>query len=102
MALPIRWSLRAARHLESIADNIGADSPHYAALFTKRVMDTVRAIPENPAMGRMVPEYADPGLRERILRGYRIVYRVTSQTIEVVAICHGSRILQNVIEEPDK
>jgi toxin ParE1/3/4 len=102
MALPIRWSHKAARQLESIIEYIGEDSPRYAAIFAKRLVQTIRVIPELPHAGRMVPEFADPELRERILQGYRIVYRISPHAIEIVAICHGSRLLHNAIEEPDK
>jgi plasmid stabilization system protein ParE len=73
MALPIRWAARAARQLGTIVEYIAADSPRYAAVFAKRIMQVVRAIPANPEMGRTVPEYGDPKLHEKILQGYRIV-----------------------------
>jgi toxin ParE1/3/4 len=99
VALPIRWAPKAARQLEAIVGYIAADSPRYAAIFAKRVMQTVRAIPANPKIGRMVPEYGDPKFREKILQGYRLVYRITSQAIEIAAICHGSRIIQNALAD---
>ena len=102
MALPIRWSPKATKQLEAIISYIAEDSPRYAAIFAKRVMQTIRAIPERPHTGRMVPEYADPELRERILQGYRIVYRISPHAIEIVTICHGSRLIQNALEEPDQ
>ncbi|MHC1726092.1 MAG: type II toxin-antitoxin system RelE/ParE family toxin [Syntrophobacteraceae bacterium] len=100
MALPIRWSPKAARQTEAIIEYIAEDSPRYAAIFAKRVTHAVRAIPANPRLGRMVPEYLDPDLREKILQGYRIVYRISHRAIEVVTVCHGSRLVQNAIEEP--
>jgi plasmid stabilization system protein ParE len=100
MALSIRWSSRATRQLEAIIEYIAGDSPRYATIFTKRVMQVFRAIPANPKLGRMVPEYADPDLRERILQSYRIVYRLKPNAIEIVTVCHGSRLIGNVIEEP--
>ena len=32
-----------------------------------------------PEIGRVVPEYRDPGLREIVVRPYRIVYRVNHE-----------------------
>ena len=90
MALPVRWSPKAARQMEAIVEYIAEDSPRYAAIFARRIMSTVRAIPANPRIGRMVPEYADPDLREKIVQGYRIVYRIGPRAIEVVTVCHGS------------
>lgn len=100
MALSIRWAPRAARQLEGIVEHIAEDSPRYAAIFAKRVMQTVRTIPANPKIGRMVPEYANPNLREKVLQGYRIVYRLTPYAIEIAAVCHGSRPIQDAIDDP--
>jgi plasmid stabilization system protein ParE len=68
MALPIRWAPKAARQLEEIVDYIAEDSPRSAAIFARQVMQSVRVIPANPKIGRMVPEYGDPSLRERSCR----------------------------------
>lgn len=65
-------------------------------------MQVVRAIPANPEMGRIVPEYGDPKLREKVLQGYRIVYRITPQAVEIAAICHGSRLIQNALNDPSE
>ena len=98
MALPIRWAPKAARQIEDLVEYISADSPRYATIFAKRIMQAVRSIPANLEIGRIVPEYGDPNLREKILQGYRIVYRITSQAVEIAAICHGSRLIQNAID----
>ena len=44
--------------------------------------------------GRVVPEYGDEAICERIYQNYRIVYRLKSDTIEIVAITHGARPLR--------
>jgi len=99
MALPIRWSPRSALHLEKICEYISQDSEEYAAIFAKRIVSVVRAIPDFPESGRIVPEYNDPALREKIYGSYRIVYRLNVGFVEIVAICHGSRLMSNVMEE---
>ena len=59
MALSIRCSPKATKQLETFVAYNAEDSPRYAAVFAKRVMQIFRAIPERPHTGRMVPEYAD-------------------------------------------
>ena len=49
--------------METIIEYIAADSPRYAAIFAKRIMQVVRTIPANPEMGCIVPEYRDSELR---------------------------------------
>ena len=99
MAFKIIWSPRAASNLEEICDYISKDSEYYAALFAKRVVNVIKKIPGFPKSGRIVPEYNDENLREKIYGNYRIVYRIKSEAIEIVAICHGSRLLENVLED---
>ncbi|MBI5204937.1 MAG: type II toxin-antitoxin system RelE/ParE family toxin [Nitrospirae bacterium] len=97
MAHSIKWSPRAASHFEGICDYIAKDSKRYAALFAKKVLLIVKSIPQFPKSGRVVPEYNDENLREKLYENYRIVYRIKEEVIEIVAICHGSRLLENVL-----
>ena len=97
MAYSIRWSPRAASNFEGICEYIAKDSKYYAALFAKKVNAIVRAIPQFPKAGRIVPESNDENLREKIYESYRIVYRIKAEVIEIVAICHGARRLENIL-----
>ena len=97
MALPIKWSPRAASHLGDICDYIAKDSPHYAALFAQRVFAIVTRIPDFPQAGRIVPEYENESLREKIYGNYRIVYRTSNNIIEIVAVCHAAKPLDDLI-----
>ena len=97
MASQIRWSPRAASNLEGICNYIARDSKHYASLFAKKVFAIVENIPEFPKSGRIVPEYGDENLREKIYQNYRIVYRLKGDAIEIVVICHGAKQLQDIL-----
>ncbi len=94
MAAKIRWSIRAVSNLEEIYNYISKDSKNYANFFIKNVLSAIKSIPDFPNKGRMVPEYMDKNLRELIFKNYRIVYRIKSSIIEIVAICHGSKPLE--------
>jgi toxin ParE1/3/4 len=95
MAYRVKWSPKAASHLEGICDYIAKDSQYYAVLFAKKVVAIVKSLPQFPKAGRIVPEYNDENLREKIYGNYRIVYRIKEEVIEIVVICHGSRLLGN-------
>ncbi len=99
MGLPItiRWAPRAAAHLEQICEYISQDSETYARIFAKRVLSIVEGIASFPKAGRVVPEYKDPSLRERISGNYRIVYRLKGDVVEIAAICHGAQPLDKVL-----
>jgi plasmid stabilization system protein ParE len=96
MALKIKWSPRAASNLEEICNYIAKDSEYYSILFAKRIINIVKAIPQFPKSGSVVPEHKDDSLREKIYGNYRIVYRLKTDVVEIVAICHGSRSLDRI------
>ena len=96
MAGTIRWSPRAISQLEAICEHIARDSEPYAALFARRIMGLVKSIPQFPKAGRVVPEYGNPDLREKIYNNYRIVYRLNNETVEIVVITHGARLLEEI------
>jgi plasmid stabilization system protein ParE len=97
MAPKIKWSPRAASNLEEICEYIAKDSEYYAILFAKRVTAIVKAIPLFPKSGRIVPEYGNENLREKIYENYRIVYRLKEDIVEIAAICHGAKPLETVL-----
>ena len=97
MAYRIKWSPKAASHFEGICDYIAKDSKYYSVLFAKKVVVIVKSLPQFPKAGRIVPEYNDENLREKIYGNYRIVYRIKEEIIEIVAICHGARQLENIL-----
>jgi plasmid stabilization system protein ParE len=97
MAYKIRWSPRAASNFEDICNYIAKDSEYYASLFAKKVNAIIKAIPQFPKAGRIVPEYGDENLREKIYENYRIVYRLKGEYVEIVSICHGAKPLKDIL-----
>lgn len=96
MAQKIRWSPRAALNLEDICNYIAKDSEVYATIFADKINTIIKYIPQFPKAGRVVPEYKNEKIREKIYENYRIVYRIREEFIEIVAICHGSKPLENI------
>ena len=90
------WSPKAASNLVEICNFIGEDSEHYARIFAQKIIIEIEKIPEFPKSGRIVPEYQQKDLREKIFQNYRIVYRIKPNTIEIVAIVHGARLLSDI------
>ncbi|MEW6061355.1 MAG: type II toxin-antitoxin system RelE/ParE family toxin [Bacteroidota bacterium] len=92
MAAKVIWSPRAVTDLEDTCNYIARDSQRYASVFASTILTLVKQIPQFPEAGRIVPEYGDAMLREKIYGNYRIVYRIKPDAIEIVAIHHGARI----------
>ena len=88
----VRWTEQAADDLAAIQDFLARGSPAYAHVVVERLYTSVAHLREFPDLGRVVPERADPELRELIRRGYRIVYRRTTakDLVEILTIFHGA------------
>ena len=86
------WSPRSIRDLEAIRDYIAQDSPLYASLVVQRLVRAPDRLVTFPELGRHVPERSEPDLREVIVRPFRIVYRVGSESIEIVTVFRASRL----------
>jgi plasmid stabilization system protein ParE len=87
----IGWSPRSVADLDSIRDFIALDSPLYADLVVRRLVAAVERLSQFPQIGRIVPERGEPQLRERIVRPFRIVYRLSPDLVEIVTVFRSSR-----------
>lgn len=64
-----------------------------ASRLRARIGEAADRLTVYPLLGRVVPEFDDPLVRELIVGRYRLVYRVEGDTIFVVTIVHGSQDL---------
>jgi plasmid stabilization system protein ParE len=87
----IEWSPRSVSDLGSIRDYIALDSPLYADLVVRRLVAAAERLSQYREIGRIVPERSEPQLRERIVRPFRIVYRVSPDLVEIVTVFRSSR-----------
>ena len=91
--MKVYWTDEALRHLDSIYRHIAEDAPVYAQRMVDKITRRSRQIGAFPQSGRMVPEYRDVDIREVVEPPYRIVYRVTADQVDVLAVFHGARLL---------
>lgn len=90
----IIWAPQAIENIEAIRTFVARDSAHYADLLVERIVEAVDRLETFPRSGRLVPETRDESLREVVYEHYRIVYRVKSDTVEVLTVFHGARLLR--------
>jgi plasmid stabilization system protein ParE len=95
------WLNSAVTDLTLIRDYIAGDSEAYAAAVAKRVYDATRLLADFPLIGRIVPEWEDPNIRDRIVFNYRVIYRVYPEEVRILGIIHGARQLPNEIRHRD-
>ena len=86
----------AADDLQDIYDYIVRDSQRFASSVVREIVELAESIPQFPLAGRIVPEYQNPNLRERIYKSYRIIYRI-SEVIEIANIIHSARDLTKLL-----
>ena len=94
MALRIAWSQPAVHDLEAISAFIAEDSPAYASTVIRNLVHRTRNLAKFPRSGRRVPEFDDENIREVIVYGYRLIYHLQIETVLIVAVIHGKRILR--------
>jgi toxin ParE1/3/4 len=85
------WSAPARADLRAIRAYIARDSARYAGAVVEQLLAVVSGLAAFPLSGRMVPELGQATVREVIDGGYRIVYRVTPDEVQVVAVVHTAR-----------
>jgi toxin ParE1/3/4 len=89
----ILWTDPALQDLESIRDYIKRDSEYYASLFIERIIEAVERLETFPEMGHRVPEAEEENIREIIFQNYRIIYRLETENVLILAIIHAARDL---------
>ena len=63
------------------------------ARLVEEVFRRVQALADHPDMGRVVPEFDQPLLRELIHPPFRIVYRRDPQRVRIVRVWRSERLL---------
>ena len=96
MAQALIWSNEALDDVDLIAEYIGRDSRYHAQQVVGRLFDLADELPEHPKLGRIVPELADPNVRERFHYSYRLIYELTDEAIHIIAVIHGKRLLESL------
>ena len=87
----IVWSPQSLRDIEAIRAYIAEDSPRYADLTVRRIVAAVERLETFPESGRMVPERNQHELREVVVRRFRVVYRLGSETVEIATVFRGAQ-----------
>ncbi len=96
MARKVVWSYEATDDLEAVAKYIARDSAFYAAAFVREVLDASRSLNEFSERGRIVPELANPDIRELFVKEYRLIYSIEESRVVVLGLIHGKRDLEKL------
>ncbi len=84
------WTDNAENHLAHIHAYIAQTSFEYAQAMVDRLTRRSQQIAEYPLSGCRVPEYNLAQIREVIEGSYRIIYYISPDRIEIIAVLHGA------------
>ncbi len=93
--MKVLWTAPAVEDLKSIARYIARDNAVVARRFADKLKRRAESAGRFPKRGRMVPEFMQEQVRELIESNYRIVYRVTQTSVEILTIFEGHKQLDN-------
>lgn len=68
--------------------------PEIGERFTSEILERFEQLREHPEMGRMVPEFNQPAIRELIHPPFRIVYRRERAGVKIVRVWRSERLLR--------
>lgn len=71
------------KRLENQIDFISKDSPTRARKFKNELLGRIRDISSNPLKHRKSIYFNDKQIRDLVYKGYTIVFRITTDSIEV-------------------
>ena len=91
--MKVRWTDSARSQLRAIYEYISRDSRVYARGMVDRLTARSKKIGMAPLMGAVVPEYNLLDVREVLEFPYRIIYRVTPRSVDILAVVHGAQLL---------
>ncbi len=96
----VRWTDTAEHDLAAIVDFIAGDRPDTALLILERLRKKALSLSAVPERGRIVPELKEHGIiiyRELFLAPWRIIYRISGQTVYVLAVFDSRRNLEDIL-----
>jgi toxin ParE1/3/4 len=89
----VHWTIAALGHVTGIHGYIAQNSPRYAKAVVDRITRRTQILSQFPLIGWVVAEYQDEMIREVLEPPYRIIYKVLSDRIDILAVVHGARRL---------
>jgi len=96
----VGWTPEAQRTLEEVIEYIARDSEDGARRVLEQALSAAASLETLAERGRVVPERADPSIREIFVYPYRLMYQVTADAVSILAFIHGARDFERWRREP--
>lgn len=93
----IRFAESAIADLEGITSWYTEQGvPDVGDRFVKAIVARIEALRDHPEMGRIVPEFDRPFVRELIHPPFRIVYRLEPKRVRIVRVWRSEQLLSRL------
>jgi toxin ParE1/3/4 len=93
--ITVSFAESAVRDLKELhAWYVEQGAPEAGQRLVAEIFKRIEWLPDNSDMGRIVPEFMQPFLRELIHPPFRIVYRREAQRIRIVRVWRSERLLK--------
>lgn len=84
----------AVSDLEAIEDYYLEEGvPHIGVQFISDIIEHIQTLELHPSIGRPVPEFSNPAIRELIHPPFRIVYLREESLIHIIRVWRSQRVL---------
>jgi len=96
----VRWSAAAEADLADILDYVAAERPLTAEKLLAQFRKRSSTLHEAADRGRQVPELLRQGIseyRELVISVWRLIYRVHSDTVDVVMLLDARRDVEDLL-----
>ena len=67
---------------------------HVGDNFILEIISHIETLPDNSKIGRQVPEFQMPSIRELIHSPFRIVYVLNEASIQIIRVWRSERLMQ--------
>lgn len=68
--------------------------PYIGEKFIVEIISHIESLPDNPMIGRQVPEFQMPSIRELTHSPFRIVYVLNEASIQIIRVWRSERLMQ--------
>jgi toxin ParE1/3/4 len=96
--MKLTWTARARTRLAELHDYIAQDSKPRALAMVERILDRAEMLVVAPRSGVRMKSFVDDEVRELLERPYRIIYRVSATSIEILTVKHYR---QRLVDRPE-
>ncbi len=97
MAFKVEFSLKAEEDFDVLLEYYNSKNNQTAKEYYLGILNTVKKLEKFSQIGRIVPEFLDENIRtyrELIYENFRIIYKMSENTVYLVRIIDSRRLLE--------